>query len=326
MQYHLYTVAMVSSVCLSLPPPTNGVISYSDSPLGENTVATYTCNPGYTLTGGTTRTCGSGVWSGSAPTCQRKWNKLWWYCLFVECIVSHTANCPDLPSLTNGMITYSAGSTNNRPFLTRAGSTNNRPFLTRAVTLATLSVEGAPPGPVLIEGDGVGHLQSVNVSSTVIIVGWYNYVNTVPTEPPTTCSDLTVPANVMISYNLGTASLRPVNTVATYTCDTGYTVNGGTSTRTCGSDRLWRGLAPTCQSEWNGLYSSSNSYVIPNILVDSFLWPSSLYYQRISWTTNQYNEWRRGDLHLWHWIPFDWLWNHHMFEYWQLEQLTVLPE
>ena len=39
---------------------------------------------------------------------------------FVECIVSHTANCPELPSLTNGMIMYSAGSTNNRPFLTNA--------------------------------------------------------------------------------------------------------------------------------------------------------------------------------------------------------------
>ena len=43
------------------------------------------------------------------------------YCLFIECIVSHTANCPDLPSLTNGMIMYSpAGSNDNRPFLASA--------------------------------------------------------------------------------------------------------------------------------------------------------------------------------------------------------------
>ncbi len=69
----------------------------------------------------------------------------------------------------------------------------------------------------------------------------------------TTCPDLTVPAaNVMISYNMGTTSLRPVNTVATYTCVTGYTLNGD-STRTCGSDGVWSGPPPTCQGEWNDL-------------------------------------------------------------------------
>ncbi len=72
------------------------------------------------------------------------------------------------------------------------------------------------------------------------------------TEPPTTCPDLTVPANGMISYNMGTTSLRPVNTVATFTCVTGYTLTGG-STRTCGSDGEWSGLAPVCRRKWNGL-------------------------------------------------------------------------
>ncbi len=69
-----------------------------------------------------------------------------------------------------------------------------------------------------------------------------------PTEPPTTCPGLTVSANGMISYNMGTASLRPMDTVATYTCVTGYTLNGGT-TRTCGSDGVWSGSAPTCQGK-----------------------------------------------------------------------------
>ncbi len=75
--YHLLTV-----VCLSLTPPTNGVISYSDTTLGNGTVATYICTTGYTLIGDTTRTCGSdGMWSGFAPTCQRKWNELCTVCL-----------------------------------------------------------------------------------------------------------------------------------------------------------------------------------------------------------------------------------------------------
>ncbi len=73
-----------------------------------------------------------------------------------------------------------------------------------------------------------------------------NAVNTGPTEPPTTCSDLIALTNGMIGYNMGTASQRPVSTVATYTCVPGYTLNGGT-TRTCGSDGVWSGSPPTCQ-------------------------------------------------------------------------------
>ena len=73
--------------------------------------------------------------------------------------------------------------------------------------------------------------------------------DTGPTDPPsTTCSDLTPPTSGMIGYNMGTVSLRPVNTVATYTCNTGYTLNGG-NTRTCGSDGAWSGSAPTCQGK-----------------------------------------------------------------------------
>ena len=72
-------------------------------------------------------------------------------------------------------------------------------------------------------------------------------MNTGPTEPPTTCPDLTVPANGMISYNMGTASPRPEDTVATYSCDTGFTLTGGDTMRTCsGGAGAWDGTAPTC--------------------------------------------------------------------------------
>ncbi len=72
-QYHLYTVAPLVRMCLSLTPPTNGMISYTDSTLGLNTVATYTCEDGLTPDRGSTRTCESdGEWSGSSPVCQGK--------------------------------------------------------------------------------------------------------------------------------------------------------------------------------------------------------------------------------------------------------------
>ena len=77
-------------------------------------------------------------------------------------------------------------------------------------------------------------------------------VDAVTNPLPTTCPDLIAQTNGMIGYNMGTAGLRPVATVATYTCDTGYTLNGGT-TRTCGSDGVWSGFAPSCQRKWNKL-------------------------------------------------------------------------
>ncbi len=75
--------------------------------------------------------------------------------------------------------------------------------------------------------------------------------------PSTTCSDLAAPTNGMISYNMGTASLRPVDTVATYTCDIGYTLNGGNTTRTCESDGTWSGSPPVCLGKWNGFFRFS---------------------------------------------------------------------
>ena len=104
-----------SGVCLSLPPLTNGMISYSDPTLGVGSVATHSCNTDYTLSGESTRTCQSdGTWDGSVPNCLCK-----------SVLVSHRifnlpirwpygyinwsllAVCLSLPPLANGMISYS---------------------------------------------------------------------------------------------------------------------------------------------------------------------------------------------------------------------------
>ncbi len=67
------------------------------------------------------------------------------------------------------------------------------------------------------------------------------------TVAATECTDLPTPTmGGSVSYNMGTVDSRPVNTVATYTCTSGYTLSGDT-TRTCGSDGQWSGSAPTCQ-------------------------------------------------------------------------------
>ncbi len=59
------------------------------------------------------------------------------------------------------------------------------------------------------------------------------------------CPDLTALQNGVISYNTVSANgYRRVTTVATHTCDTGFTLTGGTSMRTC-SGGVWEGTA-TC--------------------------------------------------------------------------------
>ena len=63
----LYTV-----VCLALPSLANGMITYSDETRGLDSLASHTCDPGYGLMGGNTRTCqNDGMWTGTAPTCER---------------------------------------------------------------------------------------------------------------------------------------------------------------------------------------------------------------------------------------------------------------
>ena len=57
--------------CGALANPANGQVSHTAGTTFGQT-ATYTCNMGYNLTGESTRTCqDTGLWSGSAPTCQR---------------------------------------------------------------------------------------------------------------------------------------------------------------------------------------------------------------------------------------------------------------
>ena len=64
-----YTFIFATDViCPVLTFPVNGAIDSINRTF--NTVVAYSCSEGYILTGDSTRTClGTGVWSGSDPTC-----------------------------------------------------------------------------------------------------------------------------------------------------------------------------------------------------------------------------------------------------------------
>ena len=68
MNTFLYLLTAVN--CGTLTDPANGQVSHTAGTVFGQT-ATYSCNAGYNLVGDSTRIChATGVWSGSAPTCQ----------------------------------------------------------------------------------------------------------------------------------------------------------------------------------------------------------------------------------------------------------------
>ncbi len=100
------------------------------------------------------------------------------------------------------------------------------------------------------------------------------YVECVPVPIVITCSDLPSLTNGDIDYGgAGSTSSRPMDTVATHTCNTGYTLSGGSTTRTCGSDRMWSGLAPVCQRKWNELWTVCLLSVLSPIQLTALTYP-----------------------------------------------------
>ena len=60
-------------VCPILEDPQFGSISYENGNRGIGSMATYTCDPRYSLVGNALRTClDTSEWSGRAPTCECK--------------------------------------------------------------------------------------------------------------------------------------------------------------------------------------------------------------------------------------------------------------
>ena len=66
-------------VCSLLPNIQFGNVIYSDATRGVNTTATFSCDNGLVLDGSSVRTCttgqsANGSWTGSQPSCERKYS------------------------------------------------------------------------------------------------------------------------------------------------------------------------------------------------------------------------------------------------------------
>ncbi|XP_064387965.1 uncharacterized protein LOC135336171 isoform X3 [Halichondria panicea] len=207
-------------VCTALTAPDNfGRVSYSpdtSEPYNVRTVATYSCNTnfGYGLTGSSTRTCVdgdrltiAGVWNGVSPSC--------------DYIV-----CPDLPELTNGVITF------------------QYPALATSLVFETQAFHSCNNGYYL-QGSAIRNCTSDGATS----VGVWD--RNEPSCLDITCTSLTVPTNGFITYVSDTTSPFDYQTTATYGCDAGFELSGGDRVRNCIGSSLgpgeWRGIASICE-------------------------------------------------------------------------------
>ncbi len=195
------------------------------------------------------------------------------YCLFVECIVSHTANCSDLLPLINGMIMYTAGSPGNRPFLTNAVHSCNTGYtLIGGTTRFCIGGRWDGSAPTCqseyfynsctvcehtcTQTHYVNQISGCMWSKCSYVKDLTPYTCTEDIDPPpTTCSDLSSLTNGMIMYSAGSPGNRPFLASATYTCNTGYTLTGGETTRVCASGGIWSGSPSTCQGEFHSLFN-----------------------------------------------------------------------
>lgn len=62
------------------------------------------------------------------------------------------------------------------------------------------------------------------------------------------CADLDELEGGMITYSSGSQNMRPLDSTAAYSCESGYKLIGQ-ATRTCQDDETWSEQEPTCDGK-----------------------------------------------------------------------------
>ena len=255
-------------MCSRLPAPSNGRIDQQGNRPGDR--AQYSCNVNYELSGDRLRTCqDDGSWSGSAPTCTR--------------IV-----CSNLPNPNNGQVTFSSGVVVG----SRATYTCNTGYLIVGESTRTCQQggtwSGSVPtctiircgglsnpsnGQVSIRDNTVGGVASYTCNSGYELIGSEtricqndgNWSERAPICRIIRCGPLNNPSNGQVSVRDNT-----VGGVATYTCNTGYSLFGST-TRTCRNDGTWSGDEPVCELQGMTIFNHLCALVITYLFLCSYV-------------------------------------------------------
>ncbi|VDK48533.1 unnamed protein product [Anisakis simplex] len=204
-----------------------GQISYSNNaifgPFPPGTVGTLKCNPGFRGTigfGSTTTICSNGDWIPPLAQCE----------LLSSTTISDSCLTGVFPPF-NGRVIYSNDRlTGPYPSGTTVTVRCNPGFTASGTTTATcLDGQFTPSLIAQCSQDGDGGLSTAQ------------------------CVTLFPPLNGQISYmNRRTASLNEFGTVATVTCNLGFTVSGGATRTTCINGQWNPPVLGTCQSGLGG--------------------------------------------------------------------------
>ncbi|KAI8485001.1 hypothetical protein Bbelb_372470 [Branchiostoma belcheri] len=249
--------------CPALTAPTNGALSTPAT--SYLTVVTFTCNPGYVLTGAVNAMCQANMtWSNTVPTC-----------LPVECPAraapaNGAVNPTGAVSYPNSItFTCNSGYTLNgaaTPTCQADGTWSSPVPTCQAVQCPALT---APANGVVSPTGAVSYPNSVTFTcnSGYTLTGatssscradgsWSNSVHTCTAVQ---CPARAAPANGVVSP---TGAVSYPNG-ATFTCNTGYTLNG-VATPTCQADGTWSNPVPTCQAvQCTALTAPANGVVSP---------------------------------------------------------------
>ncbi|XP_053399661.1 sushi, von Willebrand factor type A, EGF and pentraxin domain-containing protein 1-like isoform X2 [Mercenaria mercenaria] len=219
--------------CDSLVSPVGGYYNLSTD--GVVTMATYFCNPGYTMSGQQYSYCqNDGTWNETAPTCIK---------------------CPDLTDPASGTVTINTdGVTSVAQYA--CASEYDISGETASTCLTDGTWDNAPPtcscspasvpadGSVLSDnGESVYYQCNLNYSMNGRSVRECSADGTGWSGSDPIC----VPCENLVSVPGGSFSPTTdgVNTKVEYSCDVGYTINGKKEI-TCNSDGTWDSSQSTC--------------------------------------------------------------------------------
>ncbi|KAL4230224.1 Sushi [Mactra antiquata] len=232
----LIELTTVKVTCPELLTPDGGSVSIETN--GAITIATYTCEAGYALYGDSVRTCQeNNTWTSQPPTCK------------CEAPVSPDNGIVDVSS-DGSIATYSCNigyvlkGNQYRGCQVDGNAWNGTdPICETCSSLTSLlngvisyTVQGL--STVAIFTCNVGY--SLNGVTNITCLDDGTWSNSKP--DCIECGTLTTPSLGNITY-----STDGLNTLATFTCDTGYKVLG-VDTLTCSSDSTWDQLEPSCKA------------------------------------------------------------------------------
>ncbi len=212
--------------CSGATAPAHGAVTAMTASVGDT--VTFSCNPGYTLTGMATATCqASGSFTGPAPTC------------------APNACAPDLAAPSDGTVSVTTGVTGdvatygcNTGYVLNGDATRTceaSGSWSGAAPTCTLVMTGCTPNPC-VHSAACAPVGATGYSCGTCDPGWTGTI----CDMPVTCTGATAPTNGAV-----TAASATFGNAVTYSCNAGYTLMGA-AMATCQASGTFSGPAPTC--------------------------------------------------------------------------------